>query len=68
MIRLPVEQGKDDPNAGILMPRVLHYGTEDKIWSIGGRCRQFPPSIILTDKDDRLAEISRLIEHAPGCG
>jgi protoporphyrinogen oxidase/GT2 family glycosyltransferase len=68
MVERLVATGEQDPKAGILMPRVLVYGSQDRIWSIGGRYRVFPPSILLTEKDETLAEIPRLIEYAPGCG
>ena len=68
MIEILVDRGEQDTNVGILMPKVLLYGHENKIWSVGGRYRQFPPSIILTPKDQSLADIPRLIEYTPGCG
>ena len=57
-----------DSELGILMPKVLYYGSDTETWSIGGRYRTFPPSILMTEKDKRLAEVPRLIEYAPSCG
>ncbi|MFV2043814.1 MAG: glycosyltransferase [Anaerolineales bacterium] len=63
-----VEIAQADPKLGVLMPKVLYYGSETETWSIGGRYRTFPPSILMTEKDKRLAEVPRLIEYAPSCG
>jgi len=68
MVDQLVAAGEEDPKVGILMPRVLVYGSQNRIWSIGGRYRLFPPSILLTEKDEALAEVPRLIEYAPSCG
>lgn len=68
MVEDLVAMAESDPILGILMPKVLHYGSDSETWSVGGRYRAFPPSILLTEKDQRLAEVTRQIEYAPGCG
>lgn len=60
--------GGDDPQAGIIMPKVLYHGSQDKVWSSGGRYRAFPPAILMTDNRKDYQERTRLIEYAPGCG
>lgn len=60
--------GQNDPKAGIIMPKVLYHGSEDRIWSSGGRYRAFPPAILMTDTRKDYQNRTRLIEYAPGCG
>ncbi|MCP4284504.1 MAG: glycosyltransferase, partial [Gammaproteobacteria bacterium] len=43
-----VSFARKDPQAGILMPKVLYYGSEDRVWSSGGHYRTFPPAILMT--------------------
>ena len=57
-----------DSKAGIIMPKMLHYGSEDQVWSSGGRYRTFPPAILMTDRRKGIQESTRLIEYAPACG
>jgi GT2 family glycosyltransferase len=69
MIQKLLGHAETDPHAGILMPTVYYYGTEDDIWSGGGRYRRFPPAILFNDRRKRkLREEVRLIEYAPSCG
>ena len=63
-----IEIAEDDENAGIVMPKVLYYGSQDKVWSSGGRYRSMPPAILMTDKREGAQESTRLIEYAPSCG
>jgi len=60
--------GEADSRAGMLMPKILHYGSTDRIWSIGGQYRAFPPSIVLSERGRGRADVPRFIEYAPGCG
>jgi hypothetical protein len=60
--------GQDDPKTGIIMPKVLYHGSDDKVWSSGGRYRAFPPAILMTDTRKDYQDRTRLIEYAPGCG
>jgi len=62
-----LENARNDPNSGILMPKILNYGENAEIWSSGGRYRKFPPAILMTDKRKGSAETLRLIEYAPSC-
>ena len=63
-----VKLAEQDPKAGIVMPKVLVYGSQDKVWSSGSYYRTFPPAIVLSDKNKRTIESVRLIEYAPSCG
>lgn len=60
--------GGEDPSTGIIMPKVLYHGSDDRVWSSGGRYRAFPPAILMTDKRQEYQDRTRLIEYAPGCG
>ncbi len=58
---------ESDPKAGLVMPKVLVHGSNEKIWSSGGRYRIFPPAILMTDTRKGLENKTRLIEYAPSC-
>jgi GT2 family glycosyltransferase/protoporphyrinogen oxidase len=69
MISRLMEQAESDPQAGIVMPKVLFYGSNDQIWSSGGRYRRFPPAILFNDRREAAIQAPvRLIEYAPSCG
>jgi len=69
MLNILLDQARSDPQAGILMPRVLYHGSETEVWSSGGRYRRFPPAILMTEGRKKQLETSvRLIEYAPSCG
>lgn len=68
MIKELLAVGGDDLQTGIIMPKVLYHGSQDKVWSSGGRYRAFPPAILMTDNRKDYQERTRLIEYAPGCG
>ncbi|MEW5871901.1 MAG: glycosyltransferase [Chloroflexota bacterium] len=69
MLDLLLQQAKKDPQAGIVMPTVLYYGSQNQIWSSGGRYRRFPPAILYREKGSKAYQTEiRLIEYAPGCG
>jgi len=55
-----------DPNAGIIMPKMLTHGS-GSVWSSGGRYRAFPPAILLSDRRKGKDQITRMIEFAPSC-
>jgi protoporphyrinogen oxidase/GT2 family glycosyltransferase len=57
-----------DPKAGIVMPKTLYHGTDDKVWSSGGRYRAFPPAILMDERRKGVSDTTRLIEFAPSCG
>lgn len=64
-----LEVAEADPQAGIVMPKVLYYGSDDLVWSSGGRYRLFPPAILLNDRRKKVAQAPvRLINFAPSCG
>lgn len=62
-----VASAEADEQTGIVMPKVLYYGSEDEVWSSGGRYRAFPPAILMTDNRKGIADSTRYIEYAPGC-
>jgi GT2 family glycosyltransferase/protoporphyrinogen oxidase len=69
MITKLLENAEADQQAGIVMPKVLYYGTDDQVWSSGGRYRRFPPAILFNDRRKKaVQEAVRLIEYAPSCG
>lgn len=57
---------KQDPKAGIIMPKMMYYGSKET-WSSGGKYRKFPPAILMTDKRKGMEDRTRLIEFAPSC-
>jgi GT2 family glycosyltransferase len=63
------EVAEKEADTGIIMPKILVYGTEDQVWSSGGRYRSFPPAILVTDKRAKQEELAiRPLEYAPSCG
>jgi protoporphyrinogen oxidase/GT2 family glycosyltransferase len=56
-----------EPDTGIVMPKVLYYGSEEDVWSSGGKYRAFPPAILMTDKGKNSTNSIRMIEYAPSC-
>ncbi len=71
MLSILLADAASDPKTGILMPKVLYYGSEDRIWSGGWRYRRFPPAIVPDGSEQprgRRDEMPRLIEYAPSCG
>lgn len=69
MITKLLDQAEKDPLAGIIMPKILYYGSNEQIWSSGGRYRAFPPAILMTEKrKNKLESPVRTIEFAPSCG
>lgn len=68
MVGRLVEKAESDPNAGIVMPKVLFYGSEDEVWSAGGRYRRFPPAILFRDQRPGMEDTLRQIDYAPTCG
>jgi protoporphyrinogen oxidase/GT2 family glycosyltransferase len=67
MVAKLLDVAEADPKVGIVMPKVLYYGTQDEIWSSGGRYRSFPPAILLKDRQQD-TEVVQMIEYAPSCG
>jgi GT2 family glycosyltransferase/UDP-galactopyranose mutase len=69
MIEKLLQQAESDPSTGIVMPKILYYGSNEQIWSSGGRYRSFPPAILMTDKrQKKIQSPVRMIEFAPSCG
>jgi hypothetical protein len=68
MVTVLVQAGDADPQIGILMPKVLYYNEQNRIWAIGGRYRRFPPAIVMDKGKEDTLEIPRFIEYAPSCG
>ena len=69
MLTRLLDQSESDEKTGIVMPLVLFYGSQERVWSRGGRYRRFPPAILLNDRRANvMRESIRLIEYAPSCG
>ena len=69
MLTRLLEQADRDEKAAIVMPIVLYYGSQDRVWSQGGRYRRFPPAILMNDRRSAVTDESiRQIEYAPSCG
>ncbi len=68
MLTALVKIAEDDPETGIVMPKILYYGSDSDVWSSGGKYRAFPPAILMTDKKPAAADTLRMIEFAPSCG
>ena len=70
MLRHLMAAGQADPQAGILMPKVLYYDDPKTIWAVGGRYRAFPPAITIMGqgKPDRQYSEPRFLEYALSCG
>ena len=69
MLTKLLEQAESDPQAGIVMPKILYYGDNELVWSSGGRYRAFPPAILMTEtRKNELQSPVRMIEFAPSCG
>lgn len=71
MLTKLVEEGTKDDQTAVLMPKVLYYGWPERVWSVGGRYRRFPPAIVLIGRDKpdgERFERPRLLEYAPSCG
>lgn len=71
MLSALLADAASDPKTGILMPKVLYYGSDDRVWSGGWRYRRFPPAIVLDGSEQpgrTRDETPRLIEYAPSCG
>ena len=67
MLQKLLDVAEQDDKAGIVMPKVLYYGTENEVWSSGGHYRAFPPAILMTDKRKDVPDELRMIEYAPSC-
>jgi hypothetical protein len=65
-----LQAGESDPQAGILMPKVLYYDEPERIWAAGGRYRAFPPAIVIMgqDKPDEQYSEPQYLEYALSCG
>lgn len=70
MLRHLVDAAQADPNAGILMPKVLYYDDPEVIWAAGGRHRTFPPAHVIVGQDRPSAAFDKpfYLEYALSCG
>jgi GT2 family glycosyltransferase/protoporphyrinogen oxidase len=70
MLRHLVDEAQADPDAGILMPKILYYDDPDVVWSVGGRYRTFPPAHVILGQDDSsdVFEKPLYLEYALSCG
>jgi GT2 family glycosyltransferase len=63
--------GEDDPQVGMLMPKIVYYDEPRRIWSAGARYRHFPPAIVLrglNQPDGGRFDVPTLLDFAPTCG
>jgi GT2 family glycosyltransferase len=60
-----VAQAENNQDIGVVMPKVLYYGTENQVWSSGGQYKAFPPRILMTSRGQE--NQLRAIEYAPSC-
>jgi len=63
-----VKLAESDIATGIVMPQMLYYHGDNKVWSNGGWYRRFPPAILLSNPKEIPDDKPRLIEFAPACG
>lgn len=70
MVRRLVEVAQEEPNVGILMPKVLYYGNSEMIWAAGGRYRVFPPAHVIVGQNRPSAAFDKpfYLEYAISCG
>jgi GT2 family glycosyltransferase len=70
LVRHLVDAGCADPDVGILMPKVLYYGSPDTIWVAGGRHRAFPPTHSFVGQGQPSAAFDKpfYLEYAISCG
>lgn len=69
-LRALAEAADAQPEAGVLMPKIVYESERDRIWSIGARRRRFPPGIVmvgLNRRDGDEFSQDREIESAPSC-
>jgi hypothetical protein len=65
-----VQAGETDPEAGILVPKVLYYDDPEVLWSAGGRYRAFPPAHVSVGQDRPSEAFDQpfQLEYALSCG
>jgi len=70
MLRHLVDAAQADPNAGILMPKVLYYDNPEVIWAAGGRYRAFPPAHVPLGQGQPSSAFEKpfYLEYALSCG
>lgn len=62
--------GEPDPQAGIMVPKILYYDDPEVVWSVGGRYRKFPPAHVILGQDRPSSEFDEpfYLEYALSCG
>jgi hypothetical protein len=62
--------GEPDPQAGIMVPKILYYDDPEVVWSVGGRYRTFPPAHVILGQDRPSSEFDEpfYLEYALSCG
>ena len=65
-----LDAAQSDPDAGILVPKILYYDDPDIIWSAGGRHRVLPPAHVIVGQDQSsdMFEKPFYLEYALSCG
>lgn len=61
---------RSDPDAGVLVPKILYYDEPNTIWSAGGRHRALPPAHVVVGQDQPsdMYEKPFYLEYALSCG
>ncbi len=65
MVSRLLARAENDLNTAIVMPKILYYGSQNRIWSSGGYFRKFPPKIVYWK--DRNSDEAHQIQYASGC-
>jgi len=70
MLRRLVEAGQNDPDSGVLMPKVLYYDNPQTVWAAGGRHRYFPPAHVILGQGESSSGFNKpfQLEYALSCG
>jgi GT2 family glycosyltransferase/protoporphyrinogen oxidase len=65
-----IAASEPDPQAGIIVPKILYYDDPGVVWSVGGRYRKFPPAHVILGQDRPSSEFdeSFYLEYALSCG
>lgn len=65
-----VSAARQNPRAGMLVPKIFYFDHPKAVWSAGSRYRRFPPSIVMqktSDDDDGRYDAEPRLEFATTC-
>lgn len=70
MVSSLVAVGQLNPDAGILVPKILYYDRPNVIWAVGGRYRTFPPAHVIIGQNHSSSDFTKpgYLEYALSCG